>query len=107
MDLLQAQRSEYPCPRRADRRGTVVLSTPQYIENSRYPFLPKRGYAMKALILKAFGGPESFELHEVPKPVPQAGQVLVRVHSTSTNPLDYQVRLGDYPHLLPLPAITS
>ncbi|MEN1572295.1 hypothetical protein AAIJ07_34040, partial [Pseudomonas aeruginosa] len=49
---------------------------------------------MKALILKAFGGPESFELREVPKPVPQAGQVLVRVHATSINPLDYQVRRG-------------
>ncbi|MFO6224882.1 NADPH:quinone oxidoreductase, partial [Pseudomonas aeruginosa] len=53
------------------------------MENSRYPFLTKRGYAMKALILKAFGGPESFELREVPKPVPQAGQVLVRVHAAS------------------------
>ena len=62
---------------------------------------------MKALILKAFGGPESFELREVPKPVPQAGQVLVRVHATSINPLDYQVRRGDYPDLVALPAITG
>lgn len=62
---------------------------------------------MKAQILKAFGGPESFELSEVPKPVPQAGQVLVRVHATSINPLDYQVRRGDYPDLVPLPAITG
>ncbi|MBC3269881.1 zinc-dependent alcohol dehydrogenase family protein [Pseudomonas sp. SWRI81] len=62
---------------------------------------------MKAMILKAFGGPESFELSDVPKPVPQAGQVLVRVHATSINPLDYQVRRGDYPELVPLPAITG
>ncbi|HBN9630949.1 zinc-dependent alcohol dehydrogenase family protein [Pseudomonas aeruginosa] len=62
---------------------------------------------MKALILKAFGGPESFELREVPKPVPQAGQVLVQVHATSINPLDYQVRRGDYPDLVALPAITG
>jgi len=62
---------------------------------------------MKALILKTFGGPESFELREVPKPVPQAGQVLVRVHATSINPLDFQVRRGDYPDLVPLPAITG
>ncbi|WP_386083547.1 zinc-dependent alcohol dehydrogenase family protein [Vreelandella sp. F11] len=62
---------------------------------------------MKAQILKAFGGPEAFELSEVPKPVPQAGQVLVRVHATSINPLDYQVRRGDYPDLVPLPAITG
>ncbi len=62
---------------------------------------------MKAMILNAFGGPESFELTEVPKPVPQAGQVLVRVHATSINPLDYQVRRGDYADLVPLPAITG
>lgn len=62
---------------------------------------------MKALILNSFGGPESFELCDVPKPVPHAGQVLVRVHATSINPLDYQVRRGDYSGLVPLPAITG
>ncbi|MCO5786244.1 NADPH:quinone oxidoreductase [Pseudomonas sp. G11-1] len=62
---------------------------------------------MKAQILKSFGGPESFELCEVPKPVPQAGQVLVRVHATSINPLDFQVRRGDYAELVPLPSITG
>lgn len=62
---------------------------------------------MKAVVLKSFGGPASFELHDVPKPMPQAGQVLVRVHATSINPLDYQVRRGDYSDLVPLPAITG
>jgi NADPH2:quinone reductase len=62
---------------------------------------------MNAMILKSFGGPESFELSDVPKPVPGAGQVLVRVHATSINPLDYQVRRGDYPDYVPLPAITG
>lgn len=62
---------------------------------------------MKAQILKSFGGPESFELCEMPKPVPQAGQVLVRVHATSINPLDFQVRRGDYADLVPLPSITG
>lgn len=62
---------------------------------------------MKAIVLKSFGGPESFELLDVPKPVPHAGQVLVRVHATSINPLDFQVRRGDYPDYVPLPAITG
>ncbi|KAA0019523.1 zinc-dependent alcohol dehydrogenase family protein [Salinicola corii] len=62
---------------------------------------------MKAMLLKSFGGPESFELNDVPKPVPGSGQVLVRVHATSINPLDYQVRRGDYPDLVPLPTITG
>ena len=62
---------------------------------------------MKAMRLKSFGGPDSFELCEVPKPVPHTGHVLVRVHATSINPLDYQVRRGDYADLVPLPAITG
>lgn len=62
---------------------------------------------MKALTLSKFGGPDAFELRDVPKPVPGAGQVLVRVHATSINPLDYQVRRGDYPDLVQLPAITG
>jgi len=62
---------------------------------------------MKAMILTSFGGAQSFELRDVPKPVPQAGEVLVRVHATSINPLDYQVRRGDYADLVPLPAITG
>lgn len=62
---------------------------------------------MKAIVLKSFGGPESFELCDVPKPVPHAGQVLVRVHATSINPLDYQVRRGDYPNWVQLPTITG
>ena len=62
---------------------------------------------MKALRLKSFGGPEAFELCDVAKPVPDTGQVLVQVHATSINPLDYQVRRGDYADLVQLPAITG
>lgn len=62
---------------------------------------------MKAMLLEAFGGPEAFELRDVPKPVPHEGQVLVRVYATSINPLDYQVRRGDYADYVPLPAITG
>lgn len=62
---------------------------------------------MKAMILNSFGGSDSFVLSDVPKPVPQAGEVLVRVYATSINPLDYQVRRGDYHDYVPLPAITG
>lgn len=62
---------------------------------------------MKAMTLNDFGGPDAFVLTEVPKPVPGAGQVLVKVHATSINPLDYQVRRGDYVDYVPLPAITG
>lgn len=62
---------------------------------------------MKAMMLESFGGAESFKLRDVPTPVPNAGEVLVRVYATSINPLDYQVRRGDYADLVPLPAITG
>ena len=50
---------------------------------------------MKAIVLKSFGGPESFELRRAQARA-AGGAVLVRVHATSINPLDYQVRRGDY-----------
>ena len=61
--------------------------------------------SMKALVLKRFGGPEAFELMDVPVPPVGSRQVRVQVHATAVNPLDYQIRRGDYPELVPLPAI--
>lgn len=60
---------------------------------------------MKATVLIAFGGAESFEIQTVPKPAPKSDQVLVRVCATSINPIDYQTRRGDYKDLIQLPAI--
>jgi NADPH:quinone reductase len=47
---------------------------------------------MKAMVITRFGGPEVFMAREVPKPQPRAGKVLVRVHATSVNPVDYKIR---------------
>jgi NADPH:quinone reductase-like Zn-dependent oxidoreductase len=49
---------------------------------------------MKAVIAERYGGPEVLELTEVP--VPQAGPngVLVRVHASSVNPVDWKLRKG-------------
>ena len=60
---------------------------------------------MKAVVLSRFGGADALELRDVS--VPQVGprQVRVRVHATAVNPLDYQIRRGDYPDHVPLPAI--
>ncbi|MFD1910644.1 zinc-dependent alcohol dehydrogenase family protein [Halodurantibacterium flavum] len=62
---------------------------------------------MKAAVLTRFGGPDSFELRDVPVPQVGARQVRVRVHATALNPLDYQIRRGDYADYVPLPAITG
>jgi NADPH:quinone reductase-like Zn-dependent oxidoreductase len=60
---------------------------------------------MKAAVIKTFGGVEQLEIQEVPKPQPKPNQVLVRVHATALNPVDYQTRRGDYQNLVKLPAI--
>ncbi|MBX9921386.1 MAG: zinc-binding dehydrogenase, partial [Mycolicibacterium frederiksbergense] len=60
---------------------------------------------MKAVVLTHFGGPDAFELREVSVPHVGPRQVRVRVHATAINPLDFQIRRGDYVDLVPLPAI--
>lgn len=60
---------------------------------------------MKAVVLTRFGGPDAFELRDVAVPHVGPHQVRVRVHATAVNPLDYQIRRGDYPEHVSLPAI--
>lgn len=60
---------------------------------------------MKAIVLKKFGGLDSFALEDVAVPEVGAGELLVRVFATAINPLDYQIRRGDYPAYVPLPAV--
>ncbi|MFV3128131.1 zinc-dependent alcohol dehydrogenase family protein [Niveispirillum sp. KHB5.9] len=47
---------------------------------------------MKALLLKDFGGVENFELADAPTPVAGPGQVLVKIHAASVNPVDTKIR---------------
>ncbi|TCD28727.1 NADPH:quinone oxidoreductase [Pedobacter psychrodurus] len=62
---------------------------------------------MKAAVLNEFGSVEKFEILDVPTPKPGFGEVLVKVMATSVNPLDFQVRRGDYQSELELPVITG
>lgn len=62
---------------------------------------------MKAAVLKEFGPVENFEILDIPTPKPGFREVLVKVYATSINPLDYQVRRGDYKNELELPVITG
>lgn len=60
---------------------------------------------MNALILRNFGD-DKFTRTELPIPQPQAGQVLVRIHASGVNPIDYKIRLGEAPYAMPvLPAV--
>ncbi|MCW1961417.1 zinc-binding dehydrogenase [Chryseobacterium viscerum] len=63
---------------------------------------------MKAIVIKNYGGPEVLEVTEMPVPsITNPFQVLVKVKAASVNPLDYQVRRGDYASLFELPIITG
>ncbi|HET6807097.1 MAG TPA: zinc-dependent alcohol dehydrogenase family protein [Frateuria sp.] len=60
--------------------------------------------SMQAAVLETHGA--SFRLASVPRPVPAAGQVLVRIMASGINPLDLKIRAGAAEHAgHPLPAI--
>jgi len=49
---------------------------------------------MKAVRIHAFGGPEVLQLEEVARPVPAPDEILVKVHASGVNPVDWAVRQG-------------
>ena len=52
---------------------------------------------MKAVIMRKFGPPDVLVLEEIEKPSIQDNQVLIKVHATSVNPMDYRMRSGKAP----------
>ena len=62
---------------------------------------------MKAVLLHGYGSVDQLVYEDVPIPVAGAGQVLVKLTSTSINPIDYKLRRGDMKAIMPLqlPAI--
>ena len=58
---------------------------------------------MKAVLLQAYGGVDQLEYTDVPAPVPQSGEVLIKVISTSVNPIDFKLRQGLMKAVMPLP----
>ncbi len=59
---------------------------------------------MKAIVIRAPGGPEVLELVERPDPDPSRGEVRVRVRATAVNRADILQRLGGYPAPRDVPA---
>ncbi len=47
---------------------------------------------MRAIVIDRFGGPEVLQIRDVPKPQPAAGEVLVRVIVSGTNPVEAKLR---------------
>ncbi|MGQ7855606.1 NADP-dependent oxidoreductase [Pedobacter sp. WC2501] len=49
---------------------------------------------MKAVRIHEFGGPEVLSIDEIPVPQPAPDEVLIKVHATSVNPVDWKIREG-------------
>ncbi|NUR88061.1 MAG: zinc-binding dehydrogenase [Nonomuraea sp.] len=60
---------------------------------------------MRAIRLRATGGPDVLELADLPRPRPGAGQVLVRTRGIGVGYAETQIRSGVLPFPLPLPAV--
>jgi NADPH:quinone reductase len=56
---------------------------------------------VRAIQIRSTGGPEVLELREVPDPVPQPGEALVRIHTSGVNFIDIYFREGKYKADLP------
>jgi len=61
---------------------------------------------MKAIRIHEFGGPDVLSIDEIPVPQPGKDEVLIKVHATSVNPVDWKIRAGlrkeKFPSKLPL-----
>ena len=56
---------------------------------------------MKAFLVERYGGNDGTRIGDVPEPVPAAGEVLVRIHAASINPIDFKTREGKVRMILP------
>jgi len=52
---------------------------------------------MRAAVIHRFGGPEVVQVEQVPKPVPKADELLVRVHASTVSIADHRTRSRDLP----------
>src|SRR6478752_10316144 len=82
------------------RRGPQFPSRPRKHRNEN------QSKNMKAVRIHNYGGPEVLKYEDAPRPQPGEGEVLIRVHAATVNPIDRRVREGHmkefWPHKFPL-----
>ena len=49
---------------------------------------------MKAVVIRRYGTPDVLEYEDVPQPQIQPNQLLVKIHASSVNPIDWKIRKG-------------
>jgi NADPH:quinone reductase-like Zn-dependent oxidoreductase len=57
---------------------------------------------MKAAVYTKYGSPEVIQLKEVPKPLPENNEVLIKIHATTVNRTDCGFRKPEYPVIIRL-----
>src|SRR5256885_3457561 len=57
---------------------------------------------MKAVRVHNYGGPEVLQFEDAPRPTPGSGELLIRVHAASVNPIDWKIRAGYMKDYIPL-----
>jgi NADPH:quinone reductase len=60
--------------------------------SSASQWLQLKGSNMRAMVLPRFRGSNLFEMHELERPEPGCGEVLVRVVASAVNPVDAKLR---------------
>lgn len=60
---------------------------------------------MKTARYRAYGSPDNLEMGDAPDPVPGEGELLVKVHATSVNPIDWKIAQGHFPMNLMKPGL--
>lgn len=58
---------------------------------------------MKAIRIHEYGGPEVLKYEDAPVPKPGPDEVLIKVHASGVNPINWKIREGNAKERFPSP----
>jgi NADPH:quinone reductase-like Zn-dependent oxidoreductase len=83
--------------------GSLALVMSHSAPCESAPTLREDSQRMKAVVYRCYGSPDILSFEDVEKPTPADGDVLVKVHAASVNPLDWHYMRGS-PYIVRLGA---